>query len=71
MERLPADTRPEAEPAAEIVAASPEADEGEGATPPDPDAAFASFAAAVAGTWLDGPRDRVRGMVPVASSRFS
>jgi hypothetical protein len=57
--------------AAEIVAASPETASGDGATPPDPDAAFTSFAAAVAHAWLQGPRDRVRAMGPVPSSRFN
>jgi hypothetical protein len=69
-ERIPADTRPEAELAAEIVGASPESDSGDGATPPDPDTAFTSFAAAVAHTWLQGPRERVRAVGPVPSSRF-
>ncbi|SEG49580.1 hypothetical protein SAMN05216223_105492 [Actinacidiphila yanglinensis] len=71
VDRLPADTRPEPELAAEIVAASPEAGSGDGATPSDPDTAFASFVAAVAGTWLQGPRDRVRATGPVPSSRFN
>lgn len=70
VDRLPADTRPETELASEIVAASRETTSGDGATPPDPDAAFASFATAVAPTWLRGPRDRVRAMGPVPSSRF-
>ncbi|MEY9875262.1 hypothetical protein ABH931_004763 [Streptacidiphilus sp. MAP12-33] len=71
VDRLPADERPEAELAAEIVAASAEPDAGDGATPPDPDPAFAAFAAAMAPTWLQGHRDRVRAMGPVPSSRFS
>ena len=71
VDRLTADTRPETELAAEIVAASPETTSGDGATPPDPDAVFTSFAAAVGGTWLQGPRDRVRAMGPVPSSRFN
>lgn len=72
VDRLPPDARPEADLAAEILAATPEAaDSGDGATPPDPDAAFAAFAAALAPTWLHGPRDRVRAMGPVPSSRFN
>ncbi|SEL17759.1 hypothetical protein [Streptacidiphilus jiangxiensis] len=71
VDRLPADARPEAELAAEIVSASAEPDQGDGATPPDPDTAFASFAAALAPTWLQGRRDRVRAMGPVPSSRFA
>ncbi|MBY8886876.1 hypothetical protein K7472_18715 [Streptomyces sp. PTM05] len=70
-DRLPADPRSEAELAAEIVAASPEPDPGDDTTPPDPDPAFTTFATAAAATWLQGPRDRVRAMGPVPSSRFT
>lgn len=71
VDRLPADTRPETELAAGIVEASPETTPGDGTTTPDPDTAFTSFATAVADTWLQGPRDRVRAMGPVPSSRFN
>ena len=65
-ERLPADDRPEAELAAAAVAPDP----GDGATPPDGDAALSAFAAAVAGEWATGTRERVASPGPVPSSRF-
>ncbi|TMQ99199.1 hypothetical protein ETD83_18300 [Actinomadura soli] len=70
-ETVPPDVRPVEELAAEIVQAVPEKDEGDGATPPDPDEALAGFARAVAGQWLTGPRDAVRSPGPVPSSRFA
>jgi tetratricopeptide (TPR) repeat protein len=69
-ERSPADTRPEEQIAADIAAAAPHDDAGDGSTPADPDEAFTAFVAAVRATWLQGPRDRVRSSGPVPSSRF-
>lgn len=71
VERGPADDRPEAEIAAEVTAAAPEADPGDGAGPADGDGEFAAFAGAVGGTWLRGDRARVRSAGPVPSSRFA
>ncbi|MFI0407334.1 tetratricopeptide repeat protein [Actinomadura sp. 3N508] len=70
-ETVPADERPAEELADEIVRAVPEDDEGDGATPPDPDEALAEFTRAVSGRWLTGPRDAVRSPGPVPSSRFA
>ncbi|RAJ44632.1 hypothetical protein K353_01208 [Kitasatospora sp. SolWspMP-SS2h] len=67
----PADERPAEELAREILAASAEPDPGDGATPPDPDAALAGFAARAAATWATGSRDRIRSAGPVRSSRFA
>ncbi|MEV7216909.1 hypothetical protein AB0O31_27940 [Kitasatospora cineracea] len=67
----PADDRPAEELAREILAASAEPDPGDGATPPDPDAALADFAARAAATWATGSRDRIRSAGPVRSSRFA
>ncbi|MEV5981420.1 hypothetical protein [Streptomyces sp. NPDC052114] len=67
----PADDRPEAQLAAEILAGDPTPDQGDGGTPADPVERTAAFAAAVRGTWLRGDRDRVRSSGPVRSSRFS
>ncbi|MFE7121491.1 hypothetical protein ACFU99_39270, partial [Streptomyces sp. NPDC057654] len=53
-ERMPADDRPEAEIAAEIVRADGTPDPGDGDTPPDPDEAFTAFVAATAAGWLTG-----------------
>ncbi|GAB2728517.1 tetratricopeptide repeat protein [Streptomyces bullii] len=64
------DDRPEAEIAAEIVAADPATDEGDGETPADPDAHLADFVAAVGGTWLQGDRAALKTSGPVRSSRF-
>ncbi|OKI28775.1 hypothetical protein [Streptomyces sp. CB03911] len=66
----PADARPAEELAAEICAADPGPDAGDGDTPPDLDEALADFTRAVRGRWLAGPRDRVRSSGPVRSSRF-
>ncbi|MEU7576211.1 hypothetical protein AB0B50_01205 [Streptomyces sp. NPDC041068] len=67
----PADDRPEAELAAEILAADPTPDQGDGQTPADPVERLAEFAAAVRGCWLRGDRDRVTSSGPVRSSRFA
>ncbi|GHH62686.1 hypothetical protein GCM10018781_10950 [Kitasatospora indigofera] len=66
----PADPRPAEELAADICAADPGPDTGDGDTPPDPDEALAAFVRAVRGRWLTGPRDQVRSSGPVRSSRF-
>ncbi|GGI96228.1 hypothetical protein [Streptomyces brasiliensis] len=71
VERTPADDRPEAELAAEITAADPAADEGDGEGPADPDETFAAFAGAVRGSWLRGDRARLNSSGPVPSSRFA
>lgn len=67
-----ADGRPVAELAAEVVNAAPEPEEGDGASPPDPDRALTSFAAAVAAWWAppSGRRDRLSSPGPVPSGRF-
>ncbi|WP_329120310.1 hypothetical protein [Streptomyces sp. NBC_01465] len=71
--RLPADARPAEEIAADILAAEEDRDEGDGATPPDPDEALAAFAglARQGGRWPDGPRERVASSGPVGSGRFA
>lgn len=65
------DDRPEAEIADEIAAADPGPDEGDGATPADPDEAFRAFVTAVRRDWLSAPRDRVASPGPVPGSRFA
>ncbi|WP_404953722.1 hypothetical protein [Streptomyces sp. 147326] len=65
------DDRPEAEIAAEIAAADPAPDEGDGATPADRDEAFRAFVTGVRTGWLSAPRDRVASPGPVPSSRFA
>ncbi|MFE3519705.1 tetratricopeptide repeat protein [Streptomyces sp. NPDC059166] len=70
LERGEADGRPEAEIAAEIVAADPKPDDGDGATPADPDEALTAFVAGVRGTWLRGQRAGLHSAGPVGSSRF-
>ena len=70
-EDVPADARPPGEVAAEIAAASPVADEGDGDSPPDPAEGLAAFAAGVREGWLTAPRDRVRTAGPVRSGRFA
>jgi hypothetical protein len=67
---MEADARPAEEIAAELAAAEPEPDEGDGATPPDPDAVLAGFVSAVAGTWLTARREYIGSPGPVPSSRF-
>jgi hypothetical protein len=74
----PADDRPIQAVAADIVHATPEQDEGDGSTPPDPDEGLRRFARAVgtAGTrepdggWLSGIREYIPTPGPVPSSRF-
>jgi hypothetical protein len=68
--QLPADDRPDAQLAAEILRADPTPDAGDGETPADPDEAVAAFAAAVRDRWLTGPREPARSTGPVRSSRF-
>jgi hypothetical protein len=70
MERTPPDDRPAAEVAADIAGLSVEVDEGDGETPPDPDAALAAFVAGVRENWLTGNRDYAGSSGPVRSSRF-
>ncbi|MGM7647674.1 tetratricopeptide repeat protein [Nocardia sp. JW2] len=70
LEPVPADDRPESEIAAEIAAADPTPDAGDGETPPDLDPAFTTFVATTADTWLLGPRTPVRSPGPVRSSFF-
>ncbi|MFC5883503.1 hypothetical protein RMN57_29405 [Kitasatospora sp. CM 4170] len=65
------DERPAQELAKDIVAADPTPIEGDGETPPDPDAGLAAFARSVGDRWLNGPRDRCRSTGPVRSSRFA
>lgn len=69
-EQVPADARPAAAIAAEIVRAEPLLDDGDGETPPDPDDALRTFVAATAHRWREGTRDRVDSPGPVRSSRF-
>ncbi|MCX5380454.1 hypothetical protein [Streptomyces sp. NBC_00091] len=68
--RGPADDRPEADIARDIVTADPAADPGDGEGPADEDAAFQRFVAAVAPLWLGGSRAAVGSPGPVPSSRF-
>ncbi|MFD6279801.1 hypothetical protein ACFWFI_30190 [Streptomyces sp. NPDC060209] len=70
VERGEPDERPEAAIAAEIVAADPTPDAGDGETPADPAESLTDFVSAVRGTWLQGDRARLRSSGPVASSRF-
>ncbi|GKQ41797.1 M48 family metallopeptidase [Streptomyces sp. A012304] len=65
------DERPEAEIAAEIVAADPTPDGGDGETPTDTVERLTDFVTAVRGTWLRGDRAQVKSTGPVSSSRFS
>jgi hypothetical protein len=74
----PADDRPIQAIAADIAHATPEQDEGDGNTPPDPDEGLRRFVEAVtaAGTrerdggWLGGIREYIPDAGPVPSSRF-
>lgn len=70
VERSSPDDRPEEEIAAQIVAADPSADEGDGETPADPVERLAEFATAVRGSWLRGDRAGLTSSGPVSSSRF-
>ncbi|WP_194895539.1 hypothetical protein [Catenulispora pinisilvae] len=65
-----ADARPAEEIAAELVAAEPYADEGDGETPPDPDSVLEAFVTAVADNWLTARREYIGSPGPVPSSRF-
>ncbi|CAM5267558.1 hypothetical protein [Streptomyces aurantiogriseus] len=64
------DERPDEEIAAEIVAADPTPDQGDGETPADPVERLTDFVTAVRGTWLRGDRGRVKSSGPVFSPRF-
>ncbi|MEV5439379.1 hypothetical protein AB0K80_25705 [Streptomyces sp. NPDC052682] len=64
------DLRPEAEIAADIVAADPSPDQGDEGTPADSDARLAAFVATVRDTWLHGDRAALKTSGPVPSSRF-
>ena len=74
----PADDRPIEAIAAEITHATPEQDEGDGSTPPDPDEDLRRFVEAVTaagacdrdGGWLGGIREYIPDAGPVPSSRF-
>ncbi|MEW2416545.1 hypothetical protein AB0953_22860 [Streptomyces sp. NPDC046866] len=68
--RGPADGRPEAEIARDIVTADPSADPGDGEGPADEDAAFRDFVTAVAPLWLTGPRTPLSSKGPVPSNHF-
>ncbi|MEU2390624.1 hypothetical protein [Streptomyces sp. NPDC007369] len=68
--RAPADTRPEADIARDVVTADPSAEQDDGEGPADQDAAFREFVAAVAPCWLEGPRTPVGSAGPVTSNRF-
>jgi hypothetical protein len=70
VERGAPDGRPEEEIAAEILAADPSADEGDGSAPSDPDERLAEFVTAVRGSWLRGDRAGLTSSGPVSSSRF-
>ncbi|GAB7102162.1 hypothetical protein JCM4814A_04760 [Streptomyces phaeofaciens JCM 4814] len=70
VERGEPDERPEAEIAADIVAADPTPDEGDGETPADSVERLTEFVTAVRGTWLSGERTRLKSAGPVVSSRF-
>ncbi|MGX1128599.1 hypothetical protein RKD49_000789 [Streptomyces glaucescens] len=70
VERSAPDGRPEEEIAAEILAADPSADEGDGSAPADPDERLAEFVTAVRGSWLRGDRAGLTSSGPVSSSRF-
>jgi hypothetical protein len=74
----PADDRPAEAIAADIARTTPEPDEGDGSTPPDPDEGLRRFAATVTaagarerdGGWLGGIREYIPDAGPVPSSRF-
>lgn len=70
VERTAPDARPESEIVADIVAADPAPDEGDGETPVDPDERLTEFVTAVRDTWLQGDRARLSSSGPVPSSRF-
>jgi hypothetical protein len=64
------DERPEEEIAAQILAADPSPDEGDGETPADPVERLTDFVTAVRDTWLRGDRAGLNSSGPVSSSRF-
>ncbi|WP_406206428.1 hypothetical protein OH807_32810 [Kitasatospora sp. NBC_01560] len=64
------DGRSAEELAADIRAADPAADPGDGATPADSDELLAGFARAVGARWPAGPREGCRSSGPVRSGRF-
>jgi hypothetical protein len=74
----PADDRPVEAIAADIARTTPEPDEGDGSTPPDPDQGLRRFAGTVTaastrergGGWLGGIREYIPDAGPVPSSRF-
>jgi hypothetical protein len=74
----PADDRPAEDIGAEIAAAAPQPDDGDGSAPPDPDEAVRRFVETVTapsahahdGGWLDGLREYVPDAGPVPSGRF-
>ncbi|MEU3778328.1 hypothetical protein AB0F11_35020 [Streptomyces sp. NPDC032472] len=69
--RGPADSRPEAEIARDIVTADPSADPGDGEGPVDGEAAFRDFVTAIAPLWLtSGSRAPINSTGPVQSNRF-
>ncbi|KRV51195.1 hypothetical protein AQ490_02675 [Wenjunlia vitaminophila] len=70
VEREPADDRPAARIADEIVAADPSPGEGDGETPADPTDRFTDFVAAVRGSWLRGERAHLSSSGPVPSNKF-
>jgi tetratricopeptide (TPR) repeat protein len=70
VERGAPDDRPEAEIAAQILAADPSPDEGDGEGPADPDDRLTAFVTAVRDSWLQGDRARLTSSGPVSSSRF-
>lgn len=67
------DTRPAELVAADILAADPTPEVGDGDAPPDSDDGLAAFAAAVAGSWpaASDSRDRMWSPGPVPSNRFA
>ncbi|MGI5130722.1 hypothetical protein ACQEVB_28220 [Pseudonocardia sp. CA-107938] len=71
VETGPADDRPTEELAAAIVAAEPDIDPGDGATPPDPVTVPAALAAAVRAEWPRASRGQESSPGPVPSSRFA
>ncbi|ELS50688.1 tetratricopeptide repeat protein [Streptomyces viridochromogenes] len=70
VERGAPDDRPAEEIAAEILAADPSPDEGDGEGPADPVERLTGFVTAVRGSWLRGDRAGLTSSGPVASSRF-
>ncbi|MBT2420233.1 hypothetical protein J7F01_13320 [Streptomyces sp. ISL-22] len=70
VERGAPDDRPAEEIAAEILAADPSPDEGDGEGPADPVERLTEFVTAVRGSWLQGDRAGLTSSGPVASSRF-